>query len=167
MLFRLLILTMTQKTNYAQISDKGYDFCYVECILQVMMVVRIFQFLPQSQFPNIEKQQKSYWISIRVSSETKPFDTNLDRIMPNLANGRVILNFSNSILVQKSSSLLYSNFIVDLYIVYELNNWPRNSTNYSPLKKIFLYNQDSLHARLNSHYKIWSYKNMNHIKIKA
>ena len=49
--------------------------------------------------------------------------------MPNSINGRVILKFNNSVLVQKSSSSLYSSFILNLYIVYELNNWPRNPTN--------------------------------------
>ena len=78
------------------------------------------------------------WISTRTSSEIiKPFDTNLEPTMSNLANGRVILKFNNSILVQKSFSSMYSNFILNLYTVYELNNSPRNPTNYSPLKKNF------------------------------
>ena len=38
----------------------------------------------------------------------------------------VILKFNNSILVQRSFSALYSNFILNLYIVYELNTCPRN-----------------------------------------
>ena len=54
--------------------------------------------------------------------------------MYDLANGRVILKFNNSVLVQKSSSLLYHNFMLNLNIVYELNNWPRNPTNNFPLK---------------------------------
>ena len=41
------------------------------------------------------------WISMGISSENiKLFDTNLEPIMYNLANGRVILKCSNSILVQ-------------------------------------------------------------------
>ena len=52
----------------------------------------------------------------------KPFDTNLQLAMSNLANGRGILTFNNSGLVQKNSSSLFSNFISNLYIVYELNN---------------------------------------------
>ena len=55
-------------------------------------------------------------------------------LMSNLANGRVILKFNNSVLVQKRSSLLYSNFILNSYIVYNLNNWPRDSSNNFPLK---------------------------------
>ena len=57
------------------------------------------------------------WISIEISSEeTEPFDTNLDPAVSKLANGRVILKFSNSALVQKSFSSLHSNFILNLYI---------------------------------------------------
>ena len=41
----------------------------------------------------------------------KPFVTNLELTMFNLANDRVILNFNNSVLVQKSSSSMYSNFL--------------------------------------------------------
>ena len=74
-------------------------------------------------------------ILTRISSEIiKTFDTNLELPIDNLPNGRVILKSSNSILVQKSSSSLYSNFILNFYIVYELNDWPRNPTNYSPMK---------------------------------
>ena len=51
------------------------------------------------------------WI---LSAKIKPFDTNLESSMPNLANGIVILKFNNSILVQKSFSLLYSTFINSL-----------------------------------------------------
>ena len=35
------------------------------------------------------------------------------------------------------------------------------------LSKSFFFNWDSLHARLNSHYKAWSYKKKKHKKIKA
>ena len=70
------------------------------------------------------------WISTGISSETiKPFHTNLEPTMSNLANGRVILKFNNYVLVQKISSSLYNNFILNIYIVYELNNWPCNPTN--------------------------------------
>ena len=46
----------------------------------------------------------------------------------------VNLKFCNSVLVQKSFSSLYSNFILNLYIVCELNNWPGNLTNTFTLK---------------------------------
>ena len=65
------------------------------------------------------------WISTRVSPEKfKPFDANLAPTMSTLANGKVSLKLNNSVLVQKNSSSLYGNFILSLYIVYELNNWP-------------------------------------------
>ena len=73
-----------------------------------------------------------------ISSENiKPFDTNLELRMSNLANGRVILKCNNSILVQNSFSSLYSNFILNLYMVYDFNNWPHNPTNSFPLKNFF------------------------------
>ena len=49
--------------------------------------------------------------------------------MTSLANGRVSLEFNNSVLVQKYFSSLYSNFSLNLYIVHELNDWSRNPTN--------------------------------------
>ena len=62
------------------------------------------------------------WILTGISSEKiKPFDTNLEPTMSNLANGRVTLKFNNSVLVQKIFSFLYRNFILNLWIVYELN----------------------------------------------
>ena len=54
--------------------------------------------------------------------KNKPFDTNLEPTMFNLANSRVTLKFNNSALVQKSSSSLCRNFILNLDINYELNN---------------------------------------------
>ena len=49
--------------------------------------------------------------------------------MPNLRNVIVILKRENSVLVQRSYSSLYGTFTLHyLYILYELNNWPRNST---------------------------------------
>ena len=70
------------------------------------------------------------WISIRISSEKiKFFDTSLQPTKSNLANGRVNLKFNNSVLVQKLFCSLYSNFILNLYIVYELNTWPGNPVN--------------------------------------
>ena len=46
-----------------------------------------------------------------------------------MANGRAILKLNNSALLQKRSFSLYGNFILNLYIVDELNNWPRNASN--------------------------------------
>ena len=64
------------------------------------------------------------------SEKIKPFDTNLDPTMLNLAYGRVTLKFNNSVLVQINFSSLYSNFILNLYMVFELNTQPRNPANY-------------------------------------
>ena len=55
-------------------------------------------------------------ISTRISPEKiKPFDTNLEPIMVNLSNCRVIVNFNNSVLVQKKfffiAQLLHFKFI--------------------------------------------------------
>ena len=58
--------------------------------------------------------------------------------MFNLANGRVKLKLNNSVSVQKSFSSLYSNSILNLNIVYELNTWPHNPTNNFPLKFDYL-----------------------------
>ena len=74
-------------------------------------------------------------ISTLIPSEKiKPFDTNLEPIISNLGHGRANVKFSNSVLVQKFCSSLYSNFILNLYIAYELNTWPHNSTNNFTLK---------------------------------
>ena len=54
--------------------------------------------------------------------------------MSNLANGKMNLKFNNSVLIQKSFSSLYSNFVLSLYIVQKLNTWPRNAANNFTLK---------------------------------
>ena len=51
--------------------------------------------------------------------------------MSNLATCGVILKFNNSVYVQKEFSLLYSKFILNFDIAYDLNNWPRNPGNKS------------------------------------
>ena len=74
-------------------------------------------------------EKNTDWISTTISSEKiKPFDTNLELSMYNLAIDKAILKFNNSALVQKIFSPLHSTFILNLYIVYELNTWPRNPT---------------------------------------
>ena len=55
-----------------------------------------------------------------MSEKIKPFDTNFDT--------------NNSVSVQKRFSSLYSYFDLNLYIIYELNDWPRNPTNSFLLK---------------------------------
>ena len=54
--------------------------------------------------------------------------------MTNLGNGRVSLKIDNSVLMQKYSSSLFINLILNLYIVYELDNWMHNPNNYFTLK---------------------------------
>ena len=58
--------------------------------------------------------------------------------MSNLANGRVRIKLSNSVLIQKTSSSFYSNFFLSFYMVYELNNWQDNPSNNFTLKNCLL-----------------------------
>ena len=75
------------------------------------------------------------WILTEIPPDKiKPFDTDLEPTISNLANGRVILKFSHFVFVKKIFSLFYSNFNLNLYIVYELNNGSRNLTNKLTLK---------------------------------
>ena len=63
------------------------------------------------------------WILIGISPEKiKPFDTNFEPTTSNLTNGTLISKFNISILQRKNPSSLYSNFILNLYIAYKLNN---------------------------------------------
>ena len=80
----------------------------------------------------------------RISSQkNRPFYINLECTMSNLAYGRATFKLNHSVLVQKSTSSLYSNFSVYLYVVYELNNWPRNPSNNFPLEVVYCYSQIS------------------------
>ena len=74
-----------------------------------------------------------------LSQKIRPFDINLESYMPNLSNDRVILKFSNSVLVQKKNGVV--TFILNLYIVYELNKWPLNSAYNFPIKIFTWYSQ--------------------------
>ena len=58
--------------------------------------------------------------------------------MSNLAKGRVNLKL-NSVLVQKRFYSLYSNFILNLYIVHKLKTWPLNPANNFTLKIVFFF----------------------------
>ena len=73
-------------------------------------------------------------INWSITEKNQSFDNNLAPNMTNLVNDRVSLKFNNLVLVQKNSSSFYSNFILNLYIVYGLNNWPRNLTKFFLLK---------------------------------
>ena len=62
-------------------------------------------------------------ISTGISTEkTKLFDTNLEMTMSNLAKDRVIWKFN----------------ILNLYVICDLNNCPRNPTNNFPLNIVYL-----------------------------
>ena len=50
--------------------------------------------------------------------------------------------------------------------IYNLKETSDDTALQRVLKKIF-FNWDSLHARLNSHYEVWTYKKMKRKKIKA
>ena len=54
--------------------------------------------------------------------------------MSHLANGRVSIKFNNSVLEQKILFLMYSNFILNSCLVYELNNLSNNPSNDFTLK---------------------------------
>ena len=125
----------------AQISEKGYDF-----LLDRMYFTGdhgyqnflVFVWMLSSKILDSNKKVTN-WILTGISSEkVKPFDTNLEATMSNVANGRVILKFNNSVLVQKNPSSLYSNFILNLYIVYKLNSLPHNPTNNFTIKIVYL-----------------------------
>ena len=77
-----------------------------------------FEFSPMFISLILDGSEKvTNWILTGISSEKlKPFDTNLEPTMSNLANGRVILKYNNSVLVQKIFSSLCSDFILNLYI---------------------------------------------------
>ena len=91
-------------------GDDGYqNFLVFVPILSSLTVIAIKKLLTR------------YWLEYYLK-KMKPFDTNLEPIMSNLATSRVILKFSNSVLVQLNLSSLYSDFPLNLYIAYELNN---------------------------------------------
>ena len=103
------LINLTNKVT--QISDKGYDFSlgwmyfignngYQNFLIFAPMIISLILYT---------NKKVTNWISSRISSEKiKPFDINIDLTMSNLAN------LDNSILVQKSCSAFYSNFILNL-----------------------------------------------------
>ena len=108
----------------AQISEKGYDILVGRMYFTGDGGYQNFLvFAPMLSSLLLDSNRKvTDWISTRILTEKiKSFDTGLEPAMSILANGRVNLKFNNSVLVQKSVSSLYSNVILNLYIVYELN----------------------------------------------
>ena len=124
-----------------QLSEKGYDF-----LLGRMFFTgdddyqNILVFGPMHNSLILDSNKKvTNWISTELSSKKiKPFNTGLEQTMSNLANGRVNLKVNNAVLVQKSFSSLYSNFILNLYIVYKLSTWLRSPANNYTLKNCYL-----------------------------
>ena len=55
-----------------------------------------------------KKFNNCIYIDWNIIWKIKPFDTNLEPTMSNLANGKRILEFNNSILVKKNSSSSYN-----------------------------------------------------------
>ena len=60
-------------------------------------------FVPMLNFLILDsKKQVTNWVSTRIlSQKIKPFNTNLEPTISNLANGTVNLKFNNSALVEK------------------------------------------------------------------
>ena len=92
------------------------------------MVIRKFLFCPMLGSVILDSNNNvTNWVSTGISSEkVKLFDTTLTPTMSILANCRANLKFNNTVLAQKCSSALYSSLILNLYIVFELNNWPHS-----------------------------------------
>ena len=125
----------------AQILEKGYEFLLGRMYFTGDNGYQNFLvFVPKlgSHILNNNKQVTNGTATQISSEKVKSFDTKFELTMFNVANGRVILKFNKSVLLQKCSSSLYSNFILNLYIVYELNNWSRNPPNNFTLKSIYL-----------------------------
>ena len=101
----------------AQISYKGYDFLLGRMYFAGNDGDQKFRaFTPVLTSLILDSNKKvTNWISTEMTSEKiKLFDTNLEPNMSNLAKGKAILKFKNSVLVQKTFSSLYSNFILNL-----------------------------------------------------
>ena len=67
-------------------------------------------------------------------------------------------------LIKKNNLLRLISIIV--FVINHSSICVHNFVNFNVVN-IFFFNWDSLHARLNSHYKAWSYKKKKHKKIKA
>lgn len=59
--------------------------------------------------------------------------------MCNISKDSADLNFNKAILVEKISSSLYTKSILNLYLTYELNNWPNKSINNVTRKESFIW----------------------------
>ena len=79
------------------------------------------------------------WILKRISPGKKnSCDPSFALITLNLGNGRVSIKCNKSVLVEQNSSSLYSNLILSLFKVYELNNLLIYEKNNFTLKKYLI-----------------------------
>ena len=108
-----------------QISRKGYN-----CLLGRMYFkgddgYQIFiVFPPMYSLLTLDSNENiTNWISIGISPKKfKPFGSSVAWTMSCLANREVSIKFNNSILVQQNYCSFYSNFMLNLCIVYQLSN---------------------------------------------
>lgn len=92
-----------------------------------------------SQSLTLDTNQVTSFKSIGVSVEkVKSPDASFAPIGSYFADGQVGLKYKNFILEQQEATSLYNNSMVNLYLVYEWNNWPSNSNNKFTIKK-FVY----------------------------
>ena len=123
--------------NIAPITEKEYNFLVGRMYFTDNDGYQIF--LVSCSMLNsliLDSNKKvTNWISTGISSEKiKPLDTNFEPTMSNLANGKVVLNLTTLFQCKKKISLLYSKFILNLYIVYKFKTWPCNPIDYFALK---------------------------------
>ena len=123
---RLKKLTYLTNKN-GKISKKGYDFLLGKMHFTGNYGHQNFlAFAPILSSLILDKNKKFTGIS---PENIKRFGTGHEPAMSSLTNGGALLKLNNSISVQKGLPSMYSNFILSLYIVCELNNWSRNPTN--------------------------------------
>ena len=109
---------VTELTNkIGQISEKQYDFLLGRMYFTGNDGYQNFLVLVPMLSSVILDGNKKFinWILNGISSENiKLFDINLEPIMSNLTNGKVILKFNNSVLVQK----IFLHYLVTLFQIY-------------------------------------------------
>ena len=109
---------ITHLTNKViEIPEKGYDFLWGKMYFTGINGYQNFLVFAPMLSPIIPDNHKKV---TRISSrKIKIFDTNLEPVMSNLVNGRVIGKLNNSFSVQKHISSLYSNSVLKfIYSVF-------------------------------------------------
>ena len=88
-----------------QISAKGWDFCYRKCILQEMTLIIFLGFSAIINSLTLDNEKVISSTSTGISpGKNNLFDSVFEPKMSNLANGRTILNFNNSVLMKRNYS---------------------------------------------------------------